>query len=95
MSASRRAGMTSAPSPSTSAGTVVRSESSMSVASSSTRPSLARSRTPPSTWTVPRVEVARETSARRLERSSRDRVTRTPAPTAVSVSIISLLNLSS
>ena len=54
------AGITIAPSPSTVAGTVVRSDSSMSVASSSSRPSRARSRIPPSTWTAPRAEAARD-----------------------------------
>ena len=89
------AGITTAPSPSTVAGTVVRSESSMSVASSSSRPSRARSRMPPSTWTAPRAEAARETSARRLASTSRSTTTLIPEPTAMSVSIISLLNLSS
>ena len=87
--------MTTAPSPSTVAGTVVRSDSSMSVASSSSRPSRARSRIPPSTWTAPRDEAARETSASRLARTSRSTTTLIPEPTAMSVSIISLLNLSS
>ena len=58
----RFAGTTSVPSPSTFACTVVRSESSMSVASSSNSPSLARIPIPPSTWTVPRADAARETS---------------------------------
>ena len=89
------AGTTIAPSPSTLAATVVRSDSSMSVASSSRSPSRARSRMPPSTWTAPRVDEARATRARRLASSSLATTARIAEPTTMSVSIISLLNLSS
>ena len=78
VSGSRRAsstnglpGMTTAPSPSTRASRVVRSDSSMSVAASvSTSPSTL-SRIPESTCTVPRVETARETMPSFATSSSR------------------------
>ena len=87
------AGTTSVPSPSTVAGTVVRSESSMSVASSSSRPSAARMPTPPSTWTVPRDDAARERAQPGRELVAIDGDADAGAD-PVSVSIMSFLNLS-
>ena len=96
LSGSRRAsstsglpGMTTAPSPSTCASSVVRSDSSMSVAASvSTSPS-ARSRIPESTCTVPRVETARETIPSLATSSSRATLIFIPVPVAISAIVSS------
>ena len=90
LSGSRRAsstsglpGITTAPSPSTCASSVVRSDSSMSVAASvSTSPS-ARRRIPESTWTVPRVETARATMPSLATSSSRATLIFIPVPVAI------------
>ena len=74
--------MTTAPSPSTSASSVVRSDSSMSVAASESAPPSAETRMPESTCTVPRVETARDTTPTFATSSSREQVILMPVPVA-------------
>ncbi len=88
MSTSVRPGSTTAPSPSTRADTAARSESSMSVAASRSSPSPASSRMPDRIWIDVRLETARPTSDRPWTSSSFVQVILSPAPTAMSLSII-------
>ena len=59
----------------------------MSVAASKSRPSSACRRIPPSTWTAPRVETARETMPSEAASSAFEHVIRSAVPEAVSVFI--------
>ena len=67
MSTSVLPGSTTAPSPSTRADTVARSESSMSVAASRSSPSRASSRIPDRIWIAVRLDTARPTTRQALD----------------------------
>ncbi len=88
MSTSVRPGSTIAPSPCTCAGSVARSDSSMSVAASRSSLPLASSRIPDRICTDVRVETARPTTARPWTSSSFEQVILSSAPTTMSVSIM-------
>ena len=84
MSTKRRPGTTTVPGSEMSAWSDERSDSSMSVAASSSEPSLACSQMPERICTVGRIDTALETTASFSTSSSREHVNLSPDPTMVS-----------
>jgi chitodextrinase len=84
MSTKSLPGTTTVPGSAICASTEERSDSSMSVAASSSVPADACSQIPERIWTVGRIETARATTASFSTSSSREQVNLRPEPTTVS-----------